>query len=94
MGTHQQDQYLLRQPLHARWRDPQTTLAMRRDTEAEDLAFPEPRHRVFLRIGRISLSARTSLTCLATRAISTSWLTRSKNFCRSMSTIQPLPARM
>src|SRR5580700_10411464 len=48
-GTHEVT-YLLRQPLHARWRDPQTTLAMRGNAEPEELALPGPRHRAFLRI--------------------------------------------
>ena len=45
-GTHEVT-YLLRQPLYARWRDPQTTLAMRRDTKPKELALPGPRHRAF-----------------------------------------------
>src|SRR5580658_10540342 len=48
-GTHEVT-YLLRQPLYARWRDPQTTLAMRRDTKPKELALPGPRHRAFLRV--------------------------------------------
>ena len=38
-----------------------------------------------------SLSTRLSFTVRATRAISTSWFTRSKNFSRSMSTTHRLP---
>jgi len=43
---------------------------------------------------RISFSTRTSSTRRATRDISTSWFTRSKNFSRSMSTTQRLPSPM
>src|SRR5262249_55428851 len=43
---------------------------------------------------RISRSRRRSDTRLATSPIKMSWLTRSKNFSRSMSTTQPYPAAM
>ena len=43
------------------------------------------------RYRRINLSIRLSLILRATRAISTSWLTLSKNFSRSISTTQRRP---
>jgi len=56
------------------------------EREAQKLAIPGSIHTPALTMRRISRSNATSGTCLASRCISLSWLTRSKKLSKSRST--------